>query len=191
MAAERSQEVSQPSRDSQRSLLGPASNLPDLAGGDGAVSGAQGDGSTNEQTQEGGDSKSGSAETGSDGAADAETADGASEPAETDDPVYFRMHRKIVLYECDKRPLESLLEELSDLSALDVSLDYAALDRLRVDFETPITLQLEDTNLAGILSAIVEPLKLTYIVTGEKILITAPSEKHEEGEGEDGSEESP
>ena len=69
-------------------------------------------------------------------------------------------------------PLDLLIEEVSQLAKMDIEFDYPALSRMRIPFDTPVTLRLENTRLQEILNAITHPLKLTYKITGRKILIT-------------------
>lgn len=69
-------------------------------------------------------------------------------------------------------PLDLLIEEVSQLAKMDIEFDYPALSRMRIPFDTPVTLRLENTRLQEILNAITHPLKLTYKISGRKILIT-------------------
>ena len=69
-------------------------------------------------------------------------------------------------------PLDLLIEEVSQLAKMDIEFDYPALSRMRIPFDTPVTLRLKNTLLREILNAITHPLKLTYQISGRKILIT-------------------
>lgn len=69
-------------------------------------------------------------------------------------------------------PLNDAAQFISDLHKIEVELDRAGLKRAGVPEDTPITLRADKVKLKTALTDMLAPLKLTYKVVGDSIVIT-------------------
>ena len=65
---------------------------------------------------------------------------------------------------------------LQDLHQIPVKLDHTALENAGVADDTPVTNTLREVSLHTALRQVLEPLDLTYLVTGEVLMITTRDE---------------
>ena len=71
-------------------------------------------------------------------------------------------------------PLVQLLAELSQWSTIPISFDADALAELNVSPDVPVTLQLTETTIAGVLDEALTPHGLSYSVVNHQLLIGRP-----------------
>jgi hypothetical protein len=71
-------------------------------------------------------------------------------------------------------PLVQLLAELSQWSTIPISFDADALAELNVSPDVPVTLQLTETTIAGVLDEVLTPHGLSYCVVNHQLLIGRP-----------------
>ena len=73
-------------------------------------------------------------------------------------------------------PLVEVVMFLQDLHQIPVKLDHTALENAGVADDTPVTNTLREVSLHTALRQVLEPLDLTYLVTGEVLMITTRDE---------------
>ena len=73
-------------------------------------------------------------------------------------------------------PLVNVVEFLKDLHQIPIELDHTALENAGVADDTPVSNSLTEVSLHTALRQVLEPLDLTYLVTGEVLMITTRDE---------------
>lgn len=73
----------------------------------------------------------------------------------------------------ERKPLKEALDELMKDSRLSFWIDSAELDALSIPPLTPITLALEHTSIHSILSRMLSPLDLSYVIEANSLKITS------------------
>jgi hypothetical protein len=74
----------------------------------------------------------------------------------------------------EKAPLVRVLDLLSSLSTIPITLDASAIEDAQIRPETPITVRLSNPTIRAALDQAVAAAKLTYIVGPDHILVTPP-----------------
>jgi hypothetical protein len=80
--------------------------------------------------------------------------------------------------EFSETPLSDVVEYLSKLHGVEISLNVRGLDDVGIADDTPVTFNLQGVRLSSALNLILQPLDLTWIVNKDSILITI----HEDAE---------
>ncbi len=83
---------------------------------------------------------------------------------------------KPVTLDFSKKPLKEIVEAIAKKSDLNIQIDSAAVREKGIDTATPVTLHLKDISLHSGLKWLLQPLKLTYIIVDECVLITDPDD---------------
>jgi hypothetical protein len=80
----------------------------------------------------------------------------------------------------EKAPLDRALDLLSNLSTIPITLDAAAIEYAEIQPNTPVSVRLTNTPIKRALDQTVAAAKLTYIVGGDHILVTPPTDVADE-----------
>lgn len=83
---------------------------------------------------------------------------------------------KSTTFDFVETPLVEVVMFLQDLHQIPVKLDHTALENAGVADDTPVTNTLREVSLHTALRQVLEPLDLTYLVTGEVLMITTRDE---------------
>jgi hypothetical protein len=71
-------------------------------------------------------------------------------------------------------PLGSLLRLITSISTIPISVDFDALARTKTTLAAPVSLQLSDTNVGGVLEAALEPYGLDVVEDDGHLIVTTP-----------------
>ncbi len=71
-------------------------------------------------------------------------------------------------------PLRCVIDELRSMTGLNIVPDLAALEDQAISCDRPVTIQLQNVSLKGALAAILNQLRLTYVIRDEMVQITTP-----------------
>jgi hypothetical protein len=71
-------------------------------------------------------------------------------------------------------PLEQVAGFLAEQAGIDIDFDIRALDSAGIAIQTPVTITNTDRTLADVLDALLNPLRLAWIVRHDVVLITTP-----------------
>ncbi|MCL2349195.1 MAG: hypothetical protein FWC50_13170 [Planctomycetaceae bacterium] len=72
-----------------------------------------------------------------------------------------RLSLPVMTFQVEKKAIINVLRTLSDLTGVPMQLDVDELRARRISVEAPVTLQLKETNVAGIIAALLEKTHLT------------------------------
>lgn len=73
-------------------------------------------------------------------------------------------------------PLDVVVSHTSKLTDIDIEMDVRAMDDVGIGTDQPVTLQRENVSLADALGEVLKPLKLTWAVRDDVLMITTPEE---------------
>ena len=102
-----------------------------------------------------------------------------AEPRPTAVPAETRIEEALdapAQVEFVETPLQDVVDFLRDSHKIEVVLDTAALNDVGIDAQTPITANFKGISLESALALLLRPLKLTWTVHNEALLITTPQE---------------
>ncbi|MCY2988419.1 MAG: hypothetical protein NTY19_11220 [Planctomycetota bacterium] len=98
----------------------------------------------------------------------------APRPAPRQVDVAQRLKDEIPSIEFTKTPLLDLLQFIASFSTIPITLDPDALALVKVTPQTPVSVQLDKTNVDQVLRAALQPLRLGYVVVDDQVLVTRP-----------------
>jgi len=85
-------------------------------------------------------------------------------------------------FEFTDAPLEDVVRYVSERNEIDVEIDGRALDNQGMGVDDPVTFRKENVVLAEALDLMLKPLKMTWVVCDDVLLITTPEEAEAEME---------
>jgi hypothetical protein len=96
---------------------------------------------------------------------------------ESQDAVAVSRHEPVHLklaFDFADTPLDRVAKFLADRGGIDVDFDIRALDDIGLAIQAPVTMTKNDETLAEVLDPLLKPLRLTWIVRHDVLLITTP-----------------
>lgn len=79
-----------------------------------------------------------------------------------------------ISFQFENKPLRKVLEEISDLSGINVVPDKRALDEKGINLDLPMTQKLEGISLKSALNIVLDQAHLTYVIKDEVLKVTTP-----------------
>jgi hypothetical protein len=79
-----------------------------------------------------------------------------------------------ISFQFENKPLKKVLEEIGDLSGINVVPDIRALNEKGISLDLPMTQKLEGISLKSALNIVLDQAKLTYVIKNEVLTVTTP-----------------
>jgi hypothetical protein len=98
----------------------------------------------------------------------------AAKKAKLDADVSARLEDRVVGFEWIDKPLGTGVEQLSAMLGVPATFDVDALEQLGVGLDDPVSVNLRQTSVGGILEAMLARRGLVYVVADGLILVTSP-----------------